>query len=237
MKRVYGNFGGDGRLYVVFHANRNEGGTALTAFDQIGDYRSVIDCGKGGDNVWSAGTGNDLDIPTHEIAHIVEGSSHGVHESPGFGVWGDSKWAEIFIFDVYKGLGFEGEAQRWYNQMMGNQDNFPRPGTQWFKNWFYPIYTMNGRGMGSFTLNKFFLLLSQHFPKNGNSYSRRMNMGEFVHFWSGAVGANLKSLAERAFGWSGDYENQLNQAKKDFPNLPYDQLFLFYDEINQHGRV
>uniref|UniRef100_A0AC34FKX3 Amidase domain-containing protein n=1 Tax=Panagrolaimus sp. ES5 TaxID=591445 RepID=A0AC34FKX3_9BILA len=233
VKSVYGNFGSDERLYAIFHANKYGGGHPHTQFDQSGDFRNVVDCGKSGDNVWSAGAENDLDMPTHEISHIVEGSAHGVQESPAFEIWGDSKWAEIFIYDVYQGLGRKGDAERWYNMMIDGEDNFPRPGTHWFRDWFYPIYRMNGPRMGSFTLNKFFLLLSKNFPKNGQTYSRRMNMGEFVHFWSGATGTNLKEMATRAFGWTADWENQLNQAKKDFPNLPYDQEILFYENINQ----
>jgi hypothetical protein len=44
-----------------------------------------------------------------------------------------------------------------------------------------------------------------------------MNWGEFIHFWSGAAGVNLKPLATSAFGWTSTFETQFNQARIDFP--------------------
>ena len=42
---------------------------------------------------------------THEISHVVEGANNGTWGSPAFPIWGDSKWAEFFIHDVYTALG------------------------------------------------------------------------------------------------------------------------------------
>ena len=73
---------------------------------------------------------------------------------------------------------------------------------------------------------KFFRLVSQHFPKqpeNGGRnmiYSRRMNLGELVHFTSAAAGRNLSSLATTAFG-TAFTTAQFNQARTDFPALTY----------------
>lgn len=214
-KKTYGQFGNNPRLYAVYHTNKYSGGHPSTYFDASHDNRNVIDVGPG---PWTNGTGNDLDICTHEVAHIVELASKGKHNSPAFPIWGDSKWAEIFIYDVYRGLGRTNDAKRWYDLMMNTSDNFPRANTQWFKNWFYPIYSQHG---GTATLNRFFQLLSQYFPKNGNTYSRDMNWGEFVHFWSGAAHTNLKPLATNAFGWTADMEAQFNKARTDFPNITY----------------
>jgi len=155
---------------------------------------------------------------THEIAHVVEGASKGIHNSPAFPIWGDSKWAEIFNYDVYKSLGMDSDATRWYNMMITGSDNFPKPNTFWFRDWFYPIYSQNGESQ---VLNNFFVVLSQNFPKNGNNYSRDMNMGEFVHFWSGACGKNLQPLAENAFGWQLEWNTQFFNAKAEFPNIQY----------------
>lgn len=195
------------------------GGHPSTYFDTSHDNRNVIDCGSSSIDAWTSGQGNDLDLPTHEVAHIVEGAAKGIKNSPAFGIWGDSKWAEIFNYDVYLGLGRQSDAQRWYNLMINGRDNFPRPNTAWFKDWFYPIYTSHG---GSAVLNNFFNVLAQNFPKNGNQYSRNMNWGEFVHFWSGAAGTNLKGLATTVFGWPNDWETQFNQARIDHPNIRYD---------------
>ena len=82
-------------------------------------------------------------------------------------------------------------------------------------------------------LNKFFTLLAAHFPKksfnNGLTtypeYSRKMNFGEFVHFWSGAAGTDLKNLALNAFGekdeQGSDWTVQLTNAKVAFSGITY----------------
>jgi hypothetical protein len=72
----------------------------------------VIDQGPG---PWLQQSGN-MDLPTHEISHIVESASFNTQGSPGFGdphngIWGDSKMAEIFLYDVHRGFGFNYEAE------------------------------------------------------------------------------------------------------------------------------
>ena len=102
--------------------------------------------------------------------------------------------------------------------MMQGTDDFPRANTHWFKDWFYPIYSTYG---GNKALNNFFDLLGKYFPKKGKDYARDMNWGEFVHFWSGAAGVNLKELATNAFGWSQEWDAEFRQAKKDYPDIIY----------------
>ena len=55
--------------------------------------------------------------------------------------------------------------------------------------------------------------------------------GEFVHFWSGAAGYDLKQLALNAFGNKDENRNdwtaQLTQAKSDFPGVTYKNLMDF----------
>ncbi|WP_184542813.1 hypothetical protein [Mucilaginibacter sp. FT3.2] len=217
-KKTYGGFGKDGRLFVVFHSGRYGGGHPSTYFDASHNNRNVIDVGSGDPNAWTEATGNNIRVPVHEVGHIVEGASKGIHNSPSFPLWGDSKWMEIYIYDVLKALGKTADADNIYNQMQTQKDNFPRPGTQWFKNWFYPIYSEHG---GSKVLNRYFEVLAANFSKKGKAYSRDMNWGEFVHFWSGAAGVNLKTQATIAFGWTDEWEQQFKQAQKDFPNVKY----------------
>jgi hypothetical protein len=214
-KKVYGKFGSGSRLYAIYHTDKYSGGHPSTHFDASHDHRNVIDVGPG---PWKSGKGNDLDLCTHEVSHIVEGASKGKKGSPAATIWGDSKWAEIFIYDVYQGLGRTEDAKRWHDLMMKTHDNFPRARTQWFKDWFHPIYHKHG---GTATLNRFFHLLSEHFPKQGHTYRRNMNWGEFVHFWSGAADHNLKSLATEAFGWPDDRQAQFSKAQNDFPGIRY----------------
>jgi len=224
VKKTYGSFGTDQRLFTIYHAGKYSGGHPSTYFDSSHDYRNVIDCGSSAKNAWTAGTGNDLDLSTHEVCHIVEGAAKGVHNSPAFNIWGDSKWAEIFIYDVYKGLNRTADATRWHDLQLKSTDSFPRAGTHWFKDWFLPIYEQHG---GTAALNGYFELLSKNFPQNKGAsqsrpqYTRDMNHGEFFHFWSGAAKANLKALATTAFGWTDQYEKEFNQARTDFPNVKY----------------
>jgi len=218
-KRNYGNFSSDGLLYAIFHTGKYSGGHPSTYFDASHDFRDVIDCGSSDSNAWKSGTDNDLDVPAHEVAHVVEFANNGVKGSPAFRLWGDSKWAEIFIYDVYNNLWLP-DATRSYNLNMEKRDNFPRENTAWFRDWFYPIYSHGG----SAVLSRFFKLLSENFPRNEQSYSRDMNWGEFVHFWSGAAGVNLKPLATTAFHWPDDWETMFQNAKRDFPNIRYIDL-------------
>jgi hypothetical protein len=229
-KKNYGSFGPDSRLYAIFHSGKYSGGHPSTYMDESHDYHNVIDCGSGDINAWVSGKGNDIDLTTHEIGHIVEGASKGVHNSPAFPIWHDSKWMEIYQYDVYLGLNRNEDAVRWNNMMLQTSDDFPRPGTHWFRDWFLPIYTNYGKTK---VLNGFFVTLAKYFPKrtfnNGKQtypeYTRDMNMGEFIHFWSGAANADLKELAISAFGekdeQGNDWVAQLEQAKKDFPDIKY----------------
>lgn len=219
-KSVYGDFGNENRLYCVFHRRNYSGGRTGNIFDEADDYRSLADVAT--DGSFEKPEGWNIDAIVHEVAHVVEGSSFGVHESPAYTVWGDSKWAEIYQYDVYMGIGKTAEAERMKALYMEQADNFPVDGTQWFKNWFWPIYNNYGK---SKVLANYFKLLSIHFPKktisSGVEYTRRMNLGEFIHFYSGAAGVNLKTQATTAFGWSTTTDAQFTKARQDFPGITY----------------
>ncbi|SFC20075.1 hypothetical protein SAMN05421747_10655 [Parapedobacter composti] len=225
VKQVYGDFGDDKRLFVIMHAGKYAGGHPSTYFDASHDYRNVIDNGQM--NSWADSSGWNLDILAHEIGHIVEGASKHVHRSPAFPIWRDSKWMEIFQYDVYKQLGWEAEAERWFAQMNSTVDDFPRAGTRWFRDWFFPIYRDHGETK---VLNAFFELLAEHFPKRAlgggyYQYTRDLNFGEFVHFWSGAAGVSLRDLARTAFGdldqHGRNWQEQYEQAIVDFAGVTY----------------
>ncbi|MET0634508.1 MAG: hypothetical protein ABWZ25_00690 [Chitinophagaceae bacterium] len=219
-KKTYGyEFGPDQRLYAVFHTGKYAGGHPGYYYSSEHGNRNVIDCGSNNSNAWITGTGNDLDLVTHEVGHIVESATNGAKGSPAFPIWKDSKWMEIYIYDVYKNLGRTADAERWFNLCQGTVDPFPRANTQWFKNWFYPIYSQHG---GKEVLSRFFKLVAIHFPKNSSrQFTRDMNWGEFIHFWSGAAGTNLKTLATDAFGWPDEWETMFNKARTDFPGFTY----------------
>ena len=224
-KQLYGDMSGgtgDGVLWAIFHQDKYGGGHPGYYFDAGHDYRNVIDLGQNGS--WTLPTGWALDASIHEIAHIVESVTNSSNGSPAFPIWGDSKWAVIYQYDVYVELGWTSEATRWYN----SQVNDP-----WFAEWFYPIWNNYGNGE---VLSDFFIVLSQHFPKNGNTYSRNMNWGEFVHFWSEAAGEDLSSLAENAFDWTSARQAEFAQAQLDFP-LSYHAAANVVDITDQPGSI
>ncbi|MDP9792901.1 hypothetical protein J2S43_001413 [Catenuloplanes nepalensis] len=213
-RRTYGDFSNP-RLAAIFHQGRYGGGHPATVFDADHDHRNVIDIGL---SSWNATDPQARDITSHEIAHIVEGSANGVHGSPSFGLWGDSKWAEIFQYDVYAGTGLTADAARWHAAKLQTRDSFPRAGTAWYRDWFYPLWRDHG---GSAVLDGYFDLLAANFPQVNGEYARDLNWGEFVHFWSGAAGVNLKAQATAAFGWPDEWEQQFVQAQREFPDVRY----------------
>jgi hypothetical protein len=217
-KATYGPFGPEGRLYCIFHEGQYSGGHPSTYFDASHDFRNVSDSGPG---PWDAPA---YDIPSHEVGHVVEGASNGVHGSPAFPLWHDSKWIEIYQYDAYKALGMTADAQRLFDKFTATEDDFPRAGSHWFRDWYYPIWRDYGHAK---VLAAYFKLLAKHYPKktegNGRTkaYAHDMNWGEYVHFMSGAAGRDLKPLATKAFGWPDEWERQYREAKKKFPLVRY----------------
>ncbi|MBC8140767.1 MAG: hypothetical protein H7Y38_04935 [Armatimonadetes bacterium] len=220
-KKTYGSFGKEGRVYAVFHQGRYGGGHPSTYFESGHDNRNVIDCGLGS---WDETRPGIIDIPAHEVGHIVEGASQNVRESPAFTVWGDSKWIEFYQYDAYLALGLDADAKRVYDKFMKTSDNFPHPGTYWFRDWFYPLWRDHGHAK---VMANYFRLLAKHFPtKPGENpqnkeYLRRMNRGEYIHFMSGAASTDLRPLATKAFGWDAGCDAEYQQAQRDFPKIEY----------------
>ena len=151
-----------------------------------------------------------LDLVSHEIGHIVEGASHGLHESPAFEIWKDSKWIELYQYDLYAALGLDREARHAGQKFTRQADDFPRPGTQWFRDFFHPLWREHGRAR---LMVNFFGLLAKHFPQereHGGThqrYTRRMNWGEFILFMTGVAGADVRPIAKKAFGWPAEWED------------------------------
>ena len=156
-KATYGPFGDPkGRLFAIFHQGRYGGGHPSTYFDASHEHRNVTDCGEG---AWDE---SKVDLPSHEIGHIVEGASRGIHESPAFDLWHDSKWIELYQYDLYVGLGMKADAERVFAKFTAQVDDFPRPGTHWFGDFFHPAWRDHGK---SKLMAGFFRLLAAHFPQ------------------------------------------------------------------------
>jgi hypothetical protein len=205
IKKVYGPLSPENRIYVIIHTGKYSGGHPSYYYNASHDYRNVADNGPGS---W---TNPQYDVVTHEIGHIVESTPYGLKNSPAFNLWGDSKWCEIFNYDVYKGLGLTSEATRWHNNCLTQTHDKPVANSHWYRDWFYPLYTQYG---GSAFLSRFFQLLGDFW--DGGS----LNWGQYVHFTSGAAGKDLRDEFKRAFGestWTSTMEAQFIQAQADFP--------------------
>ena len=229
IKRTYGSFGPDPRIYVVAHKNPAYNyATINNRFDAGFGYRNVIDLGGSWD--WENPQQVNYEVITHELAHIVEGGGKNTKESPSFEFWGDGPWPEIFIYDAYKAIGRDAWAQNWFERMQQNKGGHYGQGRDYyfFRDWFYPIYDQYG---GAKVFDRYLTLLSENFPKKditvkdgapAKEYSRRANFGEVLHFMSAAAGTDLQAQYAEAFGWTNERATELQQARKQFP-LPYDQ--------------
>ncbi|KAI9103141.1 hypothetical protein DFS34DRAFT_590703 [Phlyctochytrium arcticum] len=161
----------------------------------------------------------------HELCRLVELSSHGVHESPAYDLWGNSKFADICSYDFFNKTGMVSDAQASFTEWNADTSTTYPPGTtnaRWFRDWYYPLWMESGYSIAFH--ESFFGYLSLYFPTNSENgganltYSRRMNLGEYVHFMSAAVGRSLVSKASSAFNtaWS---LSQFTTARTTFSSM------------------
>ncbi len=208
---TYGAMGPE-RVYAIFHQGKYGGGHPSYYFDAGHDNRNVSDVG--GQN-WNDG---NWDVTSHELGHIVESTaSHTKYGSPAFGLWKDSKWMEFYQYDVYLNIGMEDHAKVVFDRFTNATDDFPRAGTRWFRDWFYPLWRDFGHAQ---VMVRFFGLLEQHYAAN-NKRMGAMTWGEYIHFTSGAAKKDLKPMATTAFGWPAEWDTQLAAAKAKYPQITY----------------
>ena len=169
---------------------------------------------------------------THEMSHIIETTNNENFYSPSARVWGDSKFAGIFQYDLAVYLATKTDAQGqplvptdlaafMRSEWQTDIDDY---GAFWMRDWFYPIYSgvlgntaTANKGPGF--LAKYYQLLAQHYPRVNNRYEKGMNLGEFIHFSAGAAGVDLLAQAKTAFRWSPLVEQQLYDAQRDYPQI------------------
>jgi hypothetical protein len=217
------NFGAPKPALAFMHQNKHGGRTVTNRFDGFSGFRTTLDIG---DNGWKESSGVLHDRIVHEACHEVEGSSQGIHESPAFSVWGDSKWAEFCVYDFYARSGRTADANRVFDEFSKNRDNMPSGATQaaWFRDWFLPLWKDSGDNAD--VMKRYFALLAQNFPTRSENdgrnltYTRRMTTGEFVHFMSAADNRDLSGRAASAFN-SGFKRAEFEKAQRDFPALKY----------------
>ncbi len=209
---VYGRYGEPSSLYVVAHGE-----------DKSTYYGTYLEAGSGKRNIIDFPlTSTEFDSQTADealalLAGVVESAYGNNSGAPASGVW-NSKFAEIFIYDTYLSQGLDAEAERVKAEFEAKSETFPSADSYWFRDWLFPIYeTYNQEA----TFNAFFNLIKTYYPADAGTYAKTMTVGEFVHFFSGAAGVNLKSMFEDAFGWDTSYDQELLMAQAQFPDMPY----------------
>lgn len=97
-------------------------------------------------------------------------------------------------------------------------------GVAWFRDWLLPLWQESGHNAA--WMDRFFTLLSRYFPTRPHDsglsliYDRRMTTGEFLHFMSGAIGADLSGRAALVFK-DGFNRAEFDKARRDFPAISY----------------
>ena len=212
---TYGSLG-PGRLYVVIHKDRYLGCHEADHTDPTHDYRNVIDCGI---TTYGDPAVFDTFLP-HVAAVLVEHVADGREGAPADALWQQGKWAELYRYDAYLGIGRKDLADAVYAQWTADTwtDPFPVAGTHWFRDWSFPLWRDHG---GAAVMSRFFALLARDFPARGGTYTRDLDWGEFVHFMSGAANADLEPLATAAFGWPAAWQTELDAARVAFPKITY----------------
>jgi hypothetical protein len=207
---------GPGRVFFIVHKDRYLGCHAADFTERSHDFRNVIDCGI---TAYDDPTVFQAFLP-HLAALLVESVVDGHHGTPVDAIWRQGKWAEFYRYDLYLALGRKDLADQWQARWTAADftDPFPMPGVHWFRDWSFPLWRDFG---GAAVMKNFFALLARDFPSEQGEYTRDMTMGEFVHFMSGAAGTDLKERATFAFGWTVDWEAQLQAARAAFPGITY----------------
>lgn len=214
-KQTYGDFGSP-LLSVVQHPVDVDVATPYTRRASEFGYRTVLDVPA---NWQLNGDYYAKDASIHELGHIVANYNAGIAGSaPASELWGDCAWCDLFQFDVYTAIGDTAAADRVKAQWLATTADTPRANTYWFRDWFYPIWSNYGH---SAVMAKYIKSVSAQYPSHDAEHIRQMNLGEFVHFWSGAAAVDLKAQATTAFGWTSTTQAQWLKAKQDFPAITY----------------
>lgn len=210
---MYGNFGPENRLHIVFRGRPLS--TDLNFSSYLDSNRGYINAVEIGSTDWSLENSTNTDLITRNLAELVSQNAKGIRY-PAY----ESGWSDIFVYDLYQRVNRNEDRDRWEAYVKTEKENNIAT-IPMFSQWYLPIYTRHGTGSA---LNRFFVAREQNFPRlstDNSTFSRTMNRGEFVHFWSGAAGANLTNLAATVFGW-GDLLSELYQkAREDFKGLNY----------------
>ncbi|GAU97288.1 hypothetical protein RvY_08611 [Ramazzottius varieornatus] len=214
------------RLIAAFHSGKNEG--CKISSQKLSDnnpsaIQYVLDCKTYDAEVWNDLSPLWMEQIASSMAVFAANYAHDIAGNPASAIDG-SAVQSIILFDFYMALRMNEDAKKVVqNATEPVQDAVSGP--SWFRDWYLPLYY---RFNGSELLSRYFLILSENFPSSLDSqgvrrYTRNMtNVGEFVHFWSGAAGADLRDFYKLVFGsWSAKDEESFKDAQRTFPKLRY----------------
>ncbi|GAV08903.1 hypothetical protein RvY_18527 [Ramazzottius varieornatus] len=218
---------GESVLYVVFREGTPQ--RCYTSLQRESTYgrRSILVCDSNDTTAWSWDKRNiraKLDIGL-ALSYFVVGSSGGIYGKQNLPSVGTAL-QDIIAYDLFLTLNQTTQAQQVVNN--NSQLSFASPcdGSCWLRDWCLPLYDAYGAAN---VLSRYFKILTQNFPSDTDDngirrYKRNMtNLGEYVHFWSGAANMSLRNLTRNAFGWSAQDEKDLRRAQKAFPKIHYSQ--------------
>jgi len=99
---------------------------------------------------------------------------------------------------MYRGLNMSAEQERFFYKALTSKSagtETERNYVNWFKDWYFPIYQKHGELS---VLRKYLKLSAAYYPtvaatrhfnvtelESEHGPTLQMNLGEFVHFWSG----------------------------------------------------
>ncbi|HVY30302.1 MAG TPA: hypothetical protein VHB79_27280 [Polyangiaceae bacterium] len=209
--KTYGSLGSE-RVYVVLHQGKYLGGHASAWYETTHDGHNVIDVGQ---DSWKSG---DYDQLSATLSALVERTAvSGKRGAPAHAQWGDAGFAQIYEYDLLLGLGMATEADKAWHDFEPIAQVYPAANSYWFSDFYSPVYKDHGKTK---QLTQFFALLTQYYGAPGQIMPP-MNWGEYIHFMSGAAGADVTEQATYAFGWDDTWQAQLDQAKTDYPAIKY----------------
>jgi hypothetical protein len=217
-KKTYG-VPGDPRLFAILHSGRYMGGHVASVFDPSHDFRNVLDMGAPAGS-WTSAAAFE---PSWYLARLLQGAALGIRNDPAQELTAGF-FSSIFAYDALKAVGMGTRADNWIDGLTSQISDKPRAGTHWFRDWYFPLWRDKG---GAAVFARYFNLLARYYPKvpaeggHGMTYAPAMNLGEYVHFMSGAAGSDLKILATLAFGWTDQREVEYQQARASFPAITY----------------
>ncbi|KAI9094016.1 hypothetical protein DFS34DRAFT_629601 [Phlyctochytrium arcticum] len=164
-----------------------------------------------------------------ELALIAEMTAQGIHNWATPWLWSKSwGWSPFLLYDFYHQSGAIASRDRYYAtkaaHFIGRGYPDDATGHSWFL-FFHELWLNNGQNV--YFMTKFWHIFSRYYPLEQISATKEwhttkvMNIGEFAHFISAAVGRNLTSMMEPHFntGWK---PQTYFDALAEFPFLTYD---------------